>query len=364
MVVQIKGLILAGGLGKRLRPLTHTGPKQLIPVANKPVVHYCIEDLVNVGIKDIGIIVGYTKKRIDSIKKAIGDGSQWGVKINYIEQDAPRGLAHAVWIARDFLGDDDFVVYLGDNILKGGIKHFVEKFENSSADVSLLLSEVKNPENFGIAMLNGSGDVIKVEEKPKHPKSNYAITGIYMFRPTIFKFIESLQPSHKGELELTHSIQKLIDARQYKVSSHFVKGWWDDAGTVEDILHANQMILSDIDGSENNGIAEEDVKMLGNVKIGEGSVIKKGSEIKGPVIIGKNCKIGPNVYIGPYTSIGDNTTIINGEIESSIIIGDCMINFDGKIIESLIGRHCNITSRKKSPKGYRLVVGENSHINL
>ena len=360
----IKGLILAGGLGKRLRPLTHTGPKQLIPIANKPSLHYCIEDLVNAGIKDIGIIVGYTEERINKIKEAIGDGSKWEAKISYIEQDAPRGLAHAVWIAKDFLENDDFVVYLGDNMLKSGIKYFVDNFKKSGADASILLAEVKNPKMFGVATLDKNGNVIEVEEKPENPKTNYAITGIYLFSPIILDFIEGLQPSARNELELTHAIQKLIASKKHKISSHFVEGWWDDAGTVEDVLHANHMVLSELKKIENDGKLEGNVKLIGNYVIGEGTVIKKESIIKGPAVIGKNCNIGPNTYIGPYTSIGDNTTVEGGEIESSIIMGNSTIRCNGKIVDSLIGKHSTITTSGKLPRGHRLIVGENSSISL
>lgn len=360
----IKGLILAGGLGKRLRPLTHTGPKQLIPIANKPGLHYCIEDLVNAGIRDIGIIVGYTEKRINKIKEAVGDGSKWEAKITYIEQDAPRGLAHAVWTAKDFLGNDDFVVYLGDNMLKSGIKYFVDNFKKSGADASILLAEVKNPKMFGVATLDENSNVIEVEEKPENPKTNYAITGIYLFSPIILKFIEGLQPSARNELELTHAIQSLIASKKHKISSHFVEGWWDDTGTVEDVLHANHMVLSDLKRVENDGRLEEDVKLIGSYVIGEGTVIRKESTIKGPVVIGKNCNIGPNTYIGPYTSIGDNTTIEGGEIESSIIMGNSTIKCNGKIVDSLIGKHSTITTSGKLPRGHRLIVGENSSISL
>jgi len=360
----MKGLILAGGLGKRLRPLTHTGPKQIIPIANKPVLHYCIEDLVNAGIKDIGIIVGYTEERINTIKEVVGDGSRWEANITYIEQDAPRGLAHAVWTAKDFLGNDDFVVYLGDNLLKNGIKYFVDDFKKTYADASILLAKVNNPEKFGIALLNEKGEVIDVEEKPKKPKSNYAITGIYLFKPSIFEFIENLNPSSRNELELTHAIQGLIESKKHKITSHFVKGWWDDAGTAKDILHLNHMILSNLKKSEIKGTVEKDAKLIGNIEIGNKTVVKKGTVIRGPVVIGKNCVIGFNSYIGPYTSIGDNTKVINSEIESSIIIGDSVINCKRKIVDSLIGRHSNIDSNDTLPKGFKLIIGENSFLSL
>jgi len=360
----MKGLILAGGFGKRLRPLTHTGPKQTIPIANKPVLHYCVEDLVNAGIKDIGIIVGYTPERINVIKEVVGDGSLWGVKITYIEQDAPRGLAHAVSISEDFIGDDNFVVYLGDNMLKGGIKKFVEDFVKNGDHTKLLLSKVEDPSRYGIAMLDKNGNIIDIEEKPEKPRSNLAITGIYLFRPDIFEFAKNVKPGKKGELQLTDAIKNMLKSPKYNVTATVINGWWDDLGKTEDVLKANYIVLSDLKESENKGRVEEGVSLTGTIRIGDKTLIRKNSIIRGPVIIGKSCKIGPDTYIGPYTSIGDNTTIIGGEIESSIIIGKTTINCKGKIVDSLIGKNSTITSSNRLPKGYRLVVGENSLLNL
>lgn len=360
----MKGLILAGGLGKRLRPLTYSGPKQILPIANKPVLYYCVEDLVNVGVKDIGIIVGYTEERINAIKECVGDGSRWGVKITYIEQDAPRGLAHAVYIAEDFIGNDDFIVYLGDNILKGGIKSFAENFKESGVDANLLLTKVDNPSQYGIVTLNENGKITDIEEKPEKPGSDLAVIGIYFFKSSIFEFAKKIKPGKKGELQLTDAIKDMFKSENYKVTASVVKDWWDDLGRTEDVLKANHMILSELKESKNEGIVEENVSLVGNVMIGENTKIQSGTSIKGPVVIGKNCKIGPDTYIGPHTSIGDNTTVIGGEIESSIVIGDTMIECKGKIIDSLIGKNSSIISSDKLPKGYRLVVGENSLLNL
>jgi len=357
----MKGLILAGGLGARLRPLSHTGPKQLIPVANKPVLFYGIEDLRDAGIIEIGIIVGYTPERIKALTEAVGDGSKFGVKITYIEQDAPRGLAHAVGIAKSFIEDDDFVVYLGDNILKDGVKEFVETFKKNKPHASILLTEVDNPSKFGVAVLGTDNNVIDVEEKPKNPLSNTAIVGVYLFTKEIFKFIEQIKPGKKGELQLTDAIKMMVHSNEHRVDSHLVKGWWDDTGNAEDLLHANHLVLMDIK-SKNEGVIEEEVTLRGHIQIGKGTIIKKGSVIKGPVIIGKNCKIGPNTYIGPYTSIGDDTEIEEGEIESSIILSNSTIKFNKKIVDSLIGNHTVIRCESKLPKGYRFVVGENSEL--
>ncbi|MBI5347241.1 MAG: glucose-1-phosphate thymidylyltransferase [Candidatus Aenigmarchaeota archaeon] len=359
----MKGLVLAGGLGTRMRPLTHTGPKQLIPVANKPVLFYGIEDLVNAGIREIGMIVGYTEDRIKSIRDAVGDGSRWGCRISYIEQDAPRGLAHAVWTAKDFLGNDKFVVYLGDNMIKGGIAHFVQDFEKSGADANILLAEVPDARKFGVAVLKGD-EVVEVEEKPKQPKSNYAITGIYMFNHRIFSIIETLNPSGRGELELTHALDRLIKSPDHKITAHVVEGWWDDAGSFEDILHANHLVLNDME-TKIDGKIEEGATVIGNIQLGEGSVVEKGAFIRGPAIIGKHCTISTGTYIGPYTAIGSSSTIKSGEIESSIIMDGSFIDIGGdKIVDSLVGKGSNIVLHNGLPKGRRFVLGENSEVKL
>jgi glucose-1-phosphate thymidylyltransferase len=359
----MKGLVLAGGLGTGLRPLTHTGPKQLIPVANKPVLFYGIEDMIEAGIKEIGIIVGYTEERIKILKNAIGDGSRWGIKITYIQQDAPRGLAHAVYCAKDFMGDDSFVVHLGDNILKGGITKYVKDFENSDYDAAILLSEVEEPWKYGVATLNEKGEVIDLEEKPQKPKSNFVIVGVYFFKPTIFNAIEKIKPSERGELELTSAIRELMISKDHKVKSYFTTDWWDDTGTAEALLRANHVILSDLKSSDIRGKVEDGVSIMGNASIGVGSLIKRGSMIRGPVIIGNNCTIA-QAYIGPYTSIGDNTTIMGGEIESSVVIGDTRIECEKRIVDSLIGRHSIITSSAPPLRGYRMIIGENSKIQI
>lgn len=360
----MKGLILAGGLGTRLRPLTHTGAKQLIPIANKPVIFYAIEDLKDAGIEEIGIVVGHDKTRIESVKNAVGNGSRWGVKITYIEQDAPRGIGHAVLISESFIGKDNFVVYLGDNILKGGIKKLVDEFNNSNYDASILLTKHKYPTKFGVASLNEKGEIIDIEEKPEKPKSNNIVTGIYIFNSSIFEVLKKMKPSQRKEFELTDVLRILVNSPGYKVSSRMVEGWWDDTGDAEAVLRANHLILMDLK-AYNEGNIEEGATLIGNVDIGKGTVIKNGSVIKGPAIIGKDCKIGPSTYIGPYTSIGDNTVIVGGEIESSIVIGDSMIRFPGRIVNSLIGKNSKIVSSKKDlPKGYRFIIGEHSELKV
>jgi len=354
----MKGIILAGGMGKRLRPLTHSGPKQLIPIANKPVLHYAIENLAEAGITEIGIIVGYTPERINAIKDACGDGTRWGARISYIEQDAPRGLAHAVWTAKDFLGDSNFVVYLGDNMIGGGIKKFVEDFRRSGADASLLLSESKTPEKFGVAEI-AAGKIISVEEKPAHPRSNMVITGVYIFRQTLMDHIKGLKPSTRNELEITHAIQSLL-ASGGKIQYHVINDWWDDTGSYDDVLHANEMMLSSLK-SLIEGTIDHKTKITGAVELGRNSVVRE-SIINGPVKIGMNCIIERS-ELGPNTSIGDNTVIRNGTIAGSIIIGDAVIEAAGKkIAGSLIGKRVSIAAH--NGQFARLVLGEDSEVTI
>lgn len=355
----MKGLILSGGHGTRLRPLTHTGPKQLIPVANKPVLYYAIEDLKEAGVTEIGLILGTNMP--GKVKEAVGDGSKFGVNITYIMQGEPRGLAHAVTVAQDFVGEEPFIMYLGDNILKSGIKEFVEGFQDSDYQARILLQRVDNPRQFGVAELDDQGHVIHLVEKPEEPKSDLALVGIYLFKPSIFEAISRIKPSWRGELEITDAIQQLLNTEK-KVDSHIVKGWWKDTGKPEDVLDANHLIL-DVLEPQIDGEIEKGAKIGGRVTIGEGTLVKENSVIRGPVIIGKNCQI--DAYIGPYTSIGDNSKITGGEIESSIIVGDAVIECNERIVDSLIGNHSHIVSEENNlPKGRRFVIGENSLVNL
>ena len=356
----MKGLILAGGTGTRLRPLTYTANKHLIPIANKPILFYGIEALRNAGIKEIGIILGTNDP--DAVKRAVGDGSKLDVKVTYIFQGEPKGIAHAVYCAKDFIGRDDFLVYLGDNMLKDGVSDLVKEFKKNNPDSSISLCRVKNPERFGVAELDANGEIKRLVEKPKQPKSDLALIGVYLFKPSIFKVIETLKPSWRGELEITDAIDKLVQSRK-NVKSHIVTGWWKDTGKPDDILEANRLVLDEIKPAK-NGKIDEGVKIQGRVSIDEGTVIRKGSVINGPVIIGKNCEIGPNTYIGPYTSVGDNTTIINGEIEDSIILGESRIDCRKKIVGSIIGKNSTIKSYDKLPKGNRFIIGENTTIEI
>lgn len=352
----MKALILSGGHGTRLRPLTYSQQKQLIPVANKPVLFYAIEDVIEAGIHDIGIIVG---PNAEQVKETVLS-REWDANIEFIYQGEPKGLAHAILIARDFLGDEDFVMYLGDNILREGIVEHKKHFEENDFDASILLQEVPNPQQFGVAELSEDGKTIKrLIEKPKVPPSNLALVGIYFFKPVIHEAVKDIKPSWRNELEITDAIQWLID-RGYKVGWTKVTGWWKDTGKPEDILDANRLILDDI-GRDIR--VNTKARIHGRVVIAEGTGIDENTVIKGPVIIGKNCKI-KNAYIGPYTSIGDNVVIENTEIEDSIILEGSEIRNAGRIVESLIGRGVKMINGTSHPLGRKLVIGDNSRLIL
>jgi len=356
----LKGVILHGGHGTRLRPLTHTGPKQLIPIANKPISEYVLENLVEAGIREIAILLGdvYPEK----VKEHYGNGSMFGVELDYISQSGPRGIAHAIGLCEEYVKNESFIVYLGDNLLKGGIKHIVETFKTSNYDAMILLCEVENPQRFGVAKFNENGKLIGLFEKPKHPPTNFALTGIYFLKPVIFDMIKKLKPSWRGELEITEAIQLLLD-HGYSVGHQFVKGWWKDTGAPEDILEANRLVLDELK-PKIEGQIEDNNSVQGRVTIEENTTVKKGALIRGPTIIGKNTTIEPNVYIGPYTSIGNNATIKRGEIENSIVMDNCIIDANERITDSLIAPHSKIVSKNNKPSARRFILGERSHVEL
>ena len=355
----MKGVILHGGHGTRLRPLTHTGPKQLIPVANKPISQYVLEDLRDIGIKGVAIIVGGIMP--EKVRDYYGDGSKFGVKIEYVPQENPGGIAQAVGLTEDFVGNDSFIVYLGDNLLKGGISTVAKNFEKNNYDSMVLLSRVEHPQQFGVAELDKEGKLVRLVEKPKQPPSNYALTGIYFFKPLIFKMIKKLKPSWRGELEITEAIQLMLQ-EGHKVGYQIVEGWWKDTGTIEDILEANILVLDEMETKQEASL--DGVCTQGRVSIGKNAKVKKGAMIRGPTIIGEDAVIEAEVYIGPYTSVGKGTTIKKGEIENSIIMENCMIDINTKIIDSVIGADSEIAANQKGPKGHKLIVGENSKIIL
>ncbi|MFA4640557.1 glucose-1-phosphate thymidylyltransferase [Pyrococcus kukulkanii] len=352
----MKALILSGGHGTRLRPLTYSQQKQLIPVANKPVLFYAIEDVIEAGIKEIGIVVG---PNAELVKKTVSS-VDWDAEIEFIYQGEPKGLAHAILVARDYLGDEDFVMYLGDNILREGIVRHLEHFKKGNFDASILLCEVPNPQQFGVAELSEDGKTIKrLVEKPKVPPSNLALVGIYFFKPIIHEAVRHIKPSWRNELEITDAIQWLID-NGYKVGWTKVTGWWKDTGKPEDLLEANRLVLDEI---EREIKVETKAKIIGRVKIEEGAEIDESTVIKGPAVIGKNAKIR-NAYIGPYTSVGNNVVIEDTEIEDSIIMEGSVIIGAGRIVESIIGKDVRIVRSDGHPLGRRLIVGDKSQLIL
>ncbi|MDP6581736.1 MAG: glucose-1-phosphate thymidylyltransferase, partial [Vicinamibacterales bacterium] len=331
----MKGLVLSGGKGSRLRPLTYTRAKQLVPVANKPVLFYGIEALASAGVRDIGIVVGDTG---DEIRAAVGDGSRWDVAVTYIEQDAPCGLAHAVLISEPFLGNEPFVMYLGDNLLKKGITPFVEEFERARPAAQILLTRVPDPQMFGVAEL-ADGKVLRLVEKPKEPKSDLALVGVYMFGPEIFESVKQITPSARNELEITDAIQHLID-RGCVVRPHLVDGWWKDTGKLDDMLEANRLILDTFDRRV-DGTVDAESSVEGKVVVEPGAQIV-GSVVRGPVIIGADAKI-EQAYVGPFTSIMNDVEIRGSEIEHSIVLeGSVLSELSNRVIDSLIGRNVRI----------------------
>ncbi len=353
----MKGLILSGGKGTRLRPLTFTQAKQLVPVANKPVLFYGIEALKEAGIEEIGIIVGDTK---EEIKAAVGDGSRWGVHVTYIEQEAPLGLAHAVMISEEYLGKETFVMYLGDNILKKGIKSLVEEFQEEKPNSLILLTAVPNAQMFGVAELK-DGKVVRLVEKPKQPKSNLALVGVYMFDFHIFEAVKAIKPSWRDELEITDAIQYLVD-NGYEVRPHIVTGWWKDTGKIEDILDANRLILESIEGKM-EGNVDKKSKINGQVIVEKDTVVKN-SIIRGPAIIGEGSEIVDS-YIGPFTSIQKRCRIIKTELEHSIVLeGSEIYDVGSRIDESLIGREVKIFKCPPKPAAFRFMVGDKSEIGI
>jgi glucose-1-phosphate thymidylyltransferase len=352
----MKALILSGGEGTRLRPITHTSAKQLIPVANKPILFYAIEAVAAAGIKDVGLIVGETR---EEVRKAVGSGERWDVNISYIEQEAPLGLAHAVKISQSFLKDESFVMYLGDNLIREGIGSLVAEFERDKPNAQILLARVENPERFGVAKLE-NGKVVQLIEKPKDPPSDFALVGVYMFDSSIFEAVNNIKPSWRHELEITDAIQYLIDAGA-NVKPHIIDCWWKDTGRLEDLLEANRIILEDLE--ENCfGEVDESSRLVGRVLIEKGAKVL-GSCIRGPVIIGRNTVI-ENSYIGPFTSVYYDVLIRNSEVEHSIVLEKSKITDVSRVEDSLIGKGAEISKADLKPRAYRLMLGDHSRIGL
>jgi len=354
----MKALILAGGTGSRLRPLTYTSAKQLVPVANKPVLFYGLEAVVEAGITEVGVVVGETREEIQA---AVGDGSAFGCRVTYIEQKAPLGLAHAVLIAEEFLSPDPFVMYLGDNLIAGGIVSLVEEFREQGPNAEILLARVPNPEQFGVAALDEDGRVCSLEEKPSQPKSDLALVGVYMFDASVFESVRRIEPSERGELEITDAIQDLVD-RGLEVLPHQVRGWWKDTGKPEDILEANRIVLETLAVSR-HGVLGDDSRIEGRVEIGEDVEISR-SLIRGPAIIGNGVHL-EEAFIGPSTSIGDGCRITRAEIENSIVMsGSRLEDLPRRIDASLIGRDVWVGRSEGKPRAFRFVLGDGSQLRI
>jgi glucose-1-phosphate thymidylyltransferase len=354
---ELKGLVLSGGRGTRLRPLTHTSAKQLVPVANKPVLFYGLEAMAAAGIREVGIIIA--PETGDDIRTATGDGSRFGLEITYLEQDEPRGLAHAVLTAEPFLGSSPFVMYLGDNLLKDGITSLVETFKRSQPDALILLTPVPDPEHYGVAELKGER-VVRLVEKPQQPPSNLALVGVYMFTSVILDAARSIEPSWRDELEITDAIQALID-RGLRVESQIVTGWWKDTGQVADILEANRLILEDLEPSVEGQITDSRVE--GRVVIEAGAHLER-STVRGPAIIGAGSHV-IDAYIGPYSAIAEGCVIERSEVEHSIVMGGSRISdLSARMEASLIGRDVVLERTDSRPRAYRFVVGDHSEIKL
>lgn len=353
----MKGIILHGGAGTRLRPLTFSGPKQLIPIANKPVSQYVLEGLVSSGIRDIAIVLGETFPEL--VKDYYGDGSSFGARISYVYQGKPLGIAHAVGLCEAFVGREDFVVYLGDNLLESGIKPYMEEFLKRGYDAMVLLKEVEDPTRFGVAQFDGEGRLVRLIEKPRIPPSRFALVGVYFFKPSIFQAIKELKPSGRGELEITDAIQRMIE-RGFSVGYKVLEGWWLDTGKKDDVLYANMLILDKkveyrIDGKV------EGSEIIGRVFIGSGSKVLN-SELRGPCVIGKNCLITDS-FIGPYTSVGDCVKISNSSIEYSIVLDDASITHVERIERSLIGRNSKVFKNKQR-NVLRFNIGDYSEVEV
>ncbi|MEK6571082.1 MAG: glucose-1-phosphate thymidylyltransferase [Bacteroidota bacterium] len=353
----MKALITSGGRGTRLRPITHTQNKHLIPIANKPILYYAIEAAVDAGIKEIGIVHTADSREVPDY---VGDGSKWGARITYIQQERPGGLAQVVGISEDYIRKDKFVFYLGDNMIVGGIKRFIDEFEKSGFNCFLTVSKVKDPERFGVPEIT-DGRIVGVEEKPKVPKSQYAVAGIYFYDHHIFEAVKSLKPSARGELEISDAHQYLID-KGYKVGYTEITGWWKDTGKPSDLLEANRLVLDNLT-TRLEGAVDKLSDVAGKVVIEKGAKIIN-SKVRGPVILGKDCLI-ENSYIGPFTSIGDRTEVRNSEVEYSIILRDCKIISVGIRIEgSILGNDVEVVDAVGKPHVHRFMIGDQSRVEV
>ncbi|MPZ88746.1 MAG: glucose-1-phosphate thymidylyltransferase [Nitriliruptorales bacterium] len=353
----MKALVLSGGAGTRLRPITHTSAKQLVPVGNKPIIEFGLEAIRDAGITDVGIIVGETH---EEIREHVGDGSRFGIDVTYVHQPQPLGLAHAVLTAADYLGDDDFVMYLGDNLIAGGITDFVRQFEGRQPAAQILLAKVRDPERFGIAELDGQQRVTRLVEKPREPTSDLALVGVYLFSSRILDASRSIKPSDRGELEITDAIQWLIDEGE-EVHSQVIDGWWKDTGKLYDLLEANRIVLDALD-PRISGTIDADSEVQGRVVVEEGAVLVN-SFVRGPAIVGRGTRL-VNTFIGPYTSIAHGCAIEDSEIEHSVVLEETRICDIRRMEDSLIGKQVEVGLTTRKPRAYRLMLGDHSRVGL
>jgi glucose-1-phosphate thymidylyltransferase len=353
----VKALVLSGGSGTRLRPLTHTTAKQLVPVANKPILFYVLEGIADAGVTDVGLIVGDTA---EEIRAAVGDGSRFGISVTYIPQHQPLGLAHAVRVARDWLGDDDFVMYLGDNFLLGGISEQLEEFRTRRPAAQIMLTRVPDPSAFGVVTLDDEGLVTGLEEKPKFPKSDLALVGVYFFTPAVHDAVSAIRPSARGELEITDALQWLLDHGR-DVTSSTVHGYWKDTGNATDMLEVNRSVLDSLTPAC-AGTVDEESDIVGRVVVEEGAVVTR-SRIVGPAVIGRGTRVEGS-YIGPFTSVAEDCLVADSEIEYSIVLAGTAIEGVRRIAASVIGRHVQVTPAPRTPQAHRLILGDHSKVQI
>ncbi|MCX8037188.1 MAG: glucose-1-phosphate thymidylyltransferase [Candidatus Sumerlaeia bacterium] len=355
----MKALVLSGGKGTRLRPITHTGAKQLVPVANKPILFYVLENIARAGIHDVGMII--SPETGEEVKRTCGDGSRWGLAIHYILQMEPAGLAHCVKIAREYLGDEDFVLYLGDNLIGGGVTGLIQRFHASNAKAAILLKQVNNPSDFGIAEISPTGKILRLVEKPPNPPSDLALVGVYVFSPAIHKAVEAIKPSRRGELEITDAIQKLVEWGEH-VDSQILNHWWLDTGKKDDLLSANTVVLDEWIQHDIAGEVDKESRISGRVAIEAGARVT-ASTIRGPVVVGSGAVI-ENSFIGPYTSIGRGVRILRSVVEHSVILDNSEVREVDRLEDSLIGRGVVVAKGHRRPAAFRLMVGDDSVVEI
>jgi len=355
----MKALVLSGGRGTRLRPLTHTGAKQLVPVANKPILFYVLENIAGAGIREVAMII--SPETGHEVRAAVGDGAAWGLNVQYVLQEEPAGIAHAVKIARGALGDDDFLLYLGDNLIGGGVNELIDRFRRSGSRAAILLKEVENPSDFGIAEIDGAGTIVRLVEKPADPPSNLALVGVYVFAPAIHQAIDAIRPSRRGELEITDAIQQLILWGE-RVDSQILRHWWLDTGKKDDLLSANTVVLDEWIQPAVHGAVDGASRIAGRVAIEQGAVVT-ASTIRGPVVIGRDAVV-EHSFIGPFTSIGDKVRVINSVIEHSVILANSEVRDIDRLEDSLVGRNAVILKGQRRPAGYRLLLGDDCVVEI